>query len=95
MDVSFRIVKKRTTLKLSTHLSPDEVREAVANAMGIEPGQAPDFDPIKALEEIKNQLSRVNDIIKTHKMALESNPKTTKDKYEELHDIGKFGSVSV
>lgn len=90
MDGSFRIVKKRTTLKLSTHLSPDEVREAVANAMGIEPGQVPDFDPIKALEEIKNQSSRVNDIIRTHKTALESNPKTTKDKYEELHDIGKF-----
>jgi hypothetical protein len=90
MERFFRIVTQRTTLKLSTDLSQDEMRQAIAKAVGRSVEEIADFDQASALAEIRKQSNRVNEIIKGHKLLFDSNPKITKDKYEELHDIGKF-----
>ena len=47
------------------------------------------MDHAAAMGEIKSQQDRVNDIIKEHETLFERDPKTTKDRYEELHDYKK------
>lgn len=90
MEGLYRILTKRTTLTMSTDLSAEEMRKAIANTMGVSIEEVPVLDPATALTEIRKQSNRVNEIIKEHQALFQRNPKTTKDKYEELHDIGKF-----
>jgi len=52
--------------------------------------ELPEFDAKAELAGIRAQSNRVDEIIKDHQALFQRNPKTTKDKYEELHDIGKF-----
>jgi hypothetical protein len=90
MDEFHYYLTKRTTLTISTDISIDEMRQAIANSMGIDVSKVPEFDLTKELAEIRKQSDRVNEIIKGYKELLLTITKSTKDKYEELHDIGKF-----
>ena len=90
MNGYYKILTKRTTLTLPTNLSKDEMKQAVANVLGIPLEQMPEVDIYDELAKIRQQSQRVNEIIKDHQALFLRNPKTTKDKYEELHDTGKF-----
>lgn len=81
---------KRTTLKLSTGLSQDEVKKAISDAIGILIEQTPNIDFEAAKMRLRIEKEMVDNIIENYKAKLDSNPKTGSDKYEELIDIGKF-----
>lgn len=80
----------RTSVKLSTHMTAEEIREAIAKLRGIPLEQVPhiDFEAEKA--KMYAQWRKVEQTIAGMKALLDSDPKTKPDKYEELYDIGKF-----
>lgn len=80
----------RTTAKFSTHMSLDEIREAIAKLRGIPLEDVPFFDYEAVKTKMRAQHEKVQKIIAGTKSLLDENLKTKPDKYEELYDIGKF-----
>jgi len=81
---------KRVTLKLSTDLSNEEIRMAIANAMGIPIEIVPQINFPAAKTKIREESQRVNAIVAEYKLKLQSIRGIRADKFEELHDIGRF-----
>jgi hypothetical protein len=83
-------ILKRVSIKLSTDLSNEEIRQAIANAMGISLNQIPQVDFPAAKSKIKEEISKVEEIISEYKNKLQNTPGITQDKFDELSDIGRF-----
>ena len=83
-------ILKRVTLKLSTGLSEDEIRRAIAQAMGIPLEKVPQVDFQSAKAKIKNEILEVENIISEYKNLLQRSANLPQDKYEELYDLGRF-----
>jgi hypothetical protein len=83
-------VLKRTTLKLSADLSESEVRKAIADAMGIPVELVPQLDFESAMLKMKNEKTRLKEIVNEYELKLKNSPQASQDKYEELYDVGRF-----
>lgn len=81
---------RRITFKFSTDMSEDEIRKAISESMGKQLEQVPQFDFNHEKERMKNEMNQVQVIIKDYKSKLDSSPTVTRDKYDELADVGKF-----
>jgi hypothetical protein len=81
---------KRTTIKISNLGTPEEIRQRIADATGY-PLESIPIDTIgdQRTEERENWLA-VKNITQPYKDFLQSQTKTTKDKYEELIHLGRF-----
>src|SRR5215218_10811608 len=83
-------VLKRTTLKLSTDLSDEEVRKTISEVTGTPIEEIPRIDFKAEKSKIKDDSKRVEKIIGDYKAKLKSCSNVTQDKHEELFDLGKF-----
>ncbi len=83
-------ILKRTTLKFSTDLPEEEIRKAISESMDIPIEQVPQFDFENEKERMKNEMNKLEGIIKDYKAKLNHTPNVTQDKYDELFDVGKF-----
>lgn len=90
MEQRYVVFTHRTTFEASTQLTEEEYRVAIAKANRMPLGDVPVFDSQRILTALKEHYQRVRKITAGFKTKLDSNPKTTKDKYEELEDIGRF-----
>jgi len=88
MEGHFRSI--RTSLKLSTDMQGEEIRKAIAKARGFQLEEVPSIDFEAEKAKMREQYEKVQKIIAPSKALLDSDPKTSQDKYEELNDIGKF-----
>ncbi len=80
----------RTTLKLSTDLSNDEIAKAISETVGIPYELLPHINFEVEIAKINNERSRISELTKDYKARLDSDLKIEKGKYEELDDLGRF-----
>jgi hypothetical protein len=81
---------RRTTIKLSTDLSNAEMAKAISEAMGIPIDLLPKINFKEALENIKSERTRVEEITKSYREKLDTYANIKKDKYDELDDLGRL-----
>lgn len=80
----------RTTFKISNMGSEEEIRQRIAEQMGIPIDRVPPFNAGAELEKQKQIMLAIQEITAPYLAMLKSNPKAGVDKKKEALDLGRF-----
>lgn len=80
----------RKTFKISNQGTEEEIKQRIADVYGVTIDELPPMDIKSDFERNRSNWTQVSKLTATYEAFLKAQPNTTKDKYEELLDLGRF-----